>query len=423
MTLAVLICLTVNRKSLQLFSMCCRSADGSIKLEDMTADNLERTIQTLPRVFQGHFASPESVAAMPCNITGMDSDGIAAAVAAVMTQDRPAGSSINVMWGLDSDLQNVSIAHITKMNLPMLAHSVKTLVQGKEPAVALKVVDFALQTRPNNVLLQSWRQTLFDATANVQQDMEAIISALQPYVPDTPAAIADCARVRFYVGDHPLTLARPCIGPPSITGLLELSKVLDLNPGDAQNLATLAYMKMRYTNNLLGGLRLFQHADQMRPVQDFHVLKWVAEHCSNIDTTWSVSIFDRMLQMQPHTYPARLAYARVFQQRGACKSTLGQDPEALADLQMAVKLGRDDAATYKYLGNVYYSMGNKTAALSAFDSAHCETPEDADALLSRGALTREMGNSLGAVADFDLAEALEPLPEGVALARQLMLDM
>ena len=407
----------------QLVSICCRFADGCVKVEDVTTDILERMIQTLPRAFQGHFASPESIAAMPCNVTGMDSEGIAAAVANV-TQDMPPGSGTNFIWGLDLGHQDISVAHIPKMTIPMLAHSVKTLVQGKEPAVALKVVEFALQTRPDNILLQSWRQTLFNATANVEEDMEAIASALQPYVPDNPAAIADCARVRFYVGDQPLTLDRPFIGPPSITGLLELSKVLDLNPGDAQNLARLAYMTMWYTNDFLGGLRLLQHADQMSPVQDFHILKWAAEHCSNIDTTCSISILDRMLQMQPHTYAPRLAYAWVFQQRGACKFTLGQIPEALADLQMAAKLGHDDADTYKHLGQVYHSMGNRTAALSAFDSAHCEAPDDSDALICRGALKREMGDSVGAVADFDLAEALEPLPEEVALARQqLMLDM
>lgn len=88
-------------------------------------------------------------------------------------------------------------------------------------------------------------------------------------------------------------------------------------------------------NDLTDGLADLRAADQMSPIQDFHQLK----HSSNIETAYSVQIFDRMLCLKPATCPARLAYARVFQQRGACKSTVEQYEEELEDLQWLQSLG------------------------------------------------------------------------------------
>ena len=72
-----------------------------------------------------------------------------------------------------------------------------------------------------------------------------------------------------------------------------------------------------------------------------------------------------MLCLKPATYPARLAYERTFQQRGACKGTLGQNQEALEDLRMALKLGDENGEnankTLAYMSKVYLNTLLKEA--------------------------------------------------------------
>ena len=151
-------------------------------------------------------------------------------------------------------------------------------------------------------------------------------------------------------------------------------------------------------------------ADQIKPLEDFDGLHVLGKLSSNLDTAYSVSIFDRTLALEPHTYPVKLEYARVFQQRGACKGTLMQCPGALQDLTMALKLGLADAKTYMYKSNIYVRMYNGMAAMADLNAAHAEEPNNAAVLNMRAQIKDISGDWAGAVADFDAAELIEPLP-------------
>lgn len=214
---------------------------------------------------------------------------------------------------------------IKKLSLPMLQHVVTVLVRGGLNQAVLEVVQHAVMLPPADTLLQAWQTTLQNASKAACSDAAAVVAALQPFEPKTAASMADAARLRFH-------------SDQTAAGLADLSKALDLDPNDAQNLARRGYLKAMQ-GDIAGTVADLQKADSISPLQDFEYLALQGEFTNNQNPAYAVSIFDRALCAKPITYPPRLAYARIYQQRGACKGTLQQCASAVEDLDMALKLG------------------------------------------------------------------------------------
>ena len=257
----------------------------------------------------------------------------------------------------DSVLHRSAAALISKLNLSMLSYVLPIFVRDAGLTAAVYLVDIAMQTLPESPILQSWHDTLHTTAAQDQSDVAVIQSALQPYVPTDPCSLADDARVEFYS-----------------TGRLDkVNKVLEMFPDDAATLAWRGCVKICELADWAGGWADLKAADQISPIQNFHQLKLLGKYCSDQDTAYSVQIFDRALSLKPATYPAGKAYERIFQQRGACKITLGQHKEGLEDLQMAMKLGDGNDAyavkTLCYISGGYERTGDIQAALTANEAA------------------------------------------------------
>lgn len=352
-------------------------------MEALSTDVLEERIQELPSILQ-HYCSD---------------------YAATLSQSSSSYSNLTAI--------------ISKLSLPMLSSILPALVRDAQLAAAVMVVDIAMQMLPQSALLQSWLETLHTAAAQKQPDTAAVLSALQPFVPTDLSSKADCARLHFYENqpsvfaeidvDEPLGMSKQDlldwyvlqhlqhiakVGTGSLDILEPFNRVLAMSPQDASyaaNLARRGCMKICDFNDRDGGLADLKAADQISPIQDFHQLKLLGEFGSNADPAYAVKIFDRMLCLKPVTYPAREAYGRTFQQRGACKSTLQQYDEALEDLRMAIKLGdaQDDNAkkTLRYMRDAYI---NKVCAqtrdarvvVDMLNAAYAKDPEDQALLMA-----------------------------------------
>lgn len=221
--------------------------------------------------------------------------------------------------------------------------------------------------------------------------------------------MADAARVRFHLGEGEEALA-------------SLSEAIALCPDDAQlaqMLARRGYLRL-LAGDRAGIVADFKTADKISPLQDFRYLKLLGEHTSNQDTAYAVSIFDRALRAMPAEYPPRLAYARVFQQRGACHATLRQYSCSIDDLRMAVKLGLSDAKTFMYMSSIYLEMDDPGNALRHLNKAVMAEPGNQTLLIRRAQFYHDAQDIRAAEANFCAAEALGPLPDDTAAERQQM---
>ena len=293
---------------------------------------------------------------------------------------------------------------IKKLSLPMLQHTVTVLAGfGLIPA-AMGVVQYAVMLRPADTILQAWQKTLQTAGSDAHTDKIAVAAALQPFEPKTAASMADAARLRFYHGE-------------TAEGLADLSKALDLDPDDAQNLARRGYLKATQ-GDIAGTVADLQQADRISPLQDFEHLALLGKLTKNQDPAYAVSIFDRALCAKPITYPPRLAYARIYQQWGACKGTLQQCSSALEDLDMALKLGSREAKIYMCKSAILKTMGDHQGVLRQLDEAVSQEPGNATSLTRGAQLKHDMHDIKGAERDFCAAEAIEPFPIAAATERQ-----
>ena len=219
------------------------------------------------------------------------------------------------------------------------------------------------------------------------------------------------------------------LGKPTAAGHQEILQLREMLPDDPDNLTSCARMNLALQNfpDAVADLR---RADDIKPLEDFTALCRLGEHSSNQDPTYAVSICDRVLALTPNTYPMRWEYARVFQQRGACKITLKQFPRALEDLNFAVKLGLDNVTTLKYRATAHAYMGSNDTAFADLDAAHADDPNDATVLSERAAVKVAVGDLVGALDDLNAAEQLGPLsPEDMecrgsikAALRRIFLD-
>lgn len=84
---------------------------------------------------------------------------------------------------------------------------------------------------------------------------------------------------------------------------------------------------------------------------DFSVVQQLGELHSTVGVVaTAVATFDRAAAMEPSD-------ARIRQQRGACKDTLGDHTGAIENLSAAIQLGLDNALTYRYRGLANLQLG------------------------------------------------------------------
>ncbi len=86
----------------------------------------------------------------------------------------------------------------------------------------------------------------------------------------------------------------------------------------------------------------------------------------------------------------------------------GRIPEAIEELQLAVKLGPNVADCHRILGDLLSVVGNTEEALAAYDGALQIEPADAAALAGRGHALRILGQSAEAIAAYEQCTSLRP---------------
>ena len=100
----------------------------------------------------------------------------------------------------------------------------------------------------------------------------------------------------------------------------------------------------------VGALSHLSEADSLGHLDCFCVKQLGELHSTAGDVATAVAIFDRAAAMEPSD-------ARIRQQRGACKDTLGDPLGAIEDLNAAIQLGLDNALTYTYRGVANIQLG------------------------------------------------------------------
>lgn len=286
---------------------------------------------------------------------------------------------------------------VKQLTLPMMDFLFEKLISEGDATTAMQIVTCALRNHHEEesslvkkAFLDKWHLAILTG-------QDGNFDKLRSLQPTDAASLAHAARVKFFTG-----------WPTPAAGHQEIMQLREMLPNDPDVLLSCARMSISQLNDS-AGVEDLKRVDDIRPLEDFHDLLTLGELSSNKDVPFAVSVFDRVLALEPHTYPARTAYARVFQQRCACKITMKQFPAALEDLNMAIKLGLQNAKTFKYRARLYLHMGNYGAALADMDAAHADDPDDAAVLSDRALTKMKLRDLAGALEDFNSAEQLGPL--------------
>ena len=175
-------------------------------------DLTEQTICMLPELLQNYCVCAFKEAANPA--TSADN------IAAILTPQ------LNM-----STLSMIIPAHSGSFRL------IPALVRETHIIIPSMVAGFAMESWPDSALLRSWHQVLQDATSQPQSDHAAMLAALQPFVPADSSSAADCACLRYYAGDQPLTTRHALLYLGDIQGLNDLSEIWKMDPTDVISLA------------------------------------------------------------------------------------------------------------------------------------------------------------------------------------------
>ena len=106
--------------------------------------------------------------------------------------------------------------------------------------------------------------------------------------------------------------------------------------------------------------------------------------------------------------------------RGTARLEAGQNEEAIAEYDEALRRDPSDAVAYAMRGFAKGELGKHEEAIADFDEAIRLNPDDAFSFLSRGRANWETGRQDQAMEDFDVAIALEPQEAGGFLARGVL---
>ena len=101
-------------------------------------------------------------------------------------------------------------------------------------------------------------------------------------------------------------------------------------------------------------------------------------------------------------------WAQAYAVRGLARLTLGQDTQALEDLDQAIKLKDRDTILLNTRGLLLVSMKRLDDAFSDFDHVLTIDPKNADAISNRGYVFRLKGDLPGAMVEYDRALAINP---------------
>ncbi|KAJ8380559.1 hypothetical protein SKAU_G00013370 [Synaphobranchus kaupii] len=120
----------------------------------------------------------------------------------------------------------------------------------------------------------------------------------------------------------------------------------------------------------------------------------------------------------------------AWMRRGLYHLKIGQHPQAIADLQAALRADTQDWVCWECLGEAYLKRRSFTAALRAFDKAHQLNPDSIYSLYQMAAIKQTLGKFKEAVGEYmqiigqeDYVPALKGLGEcHLALAKAAMED-
>jgi tetratricopeptide (TPR) repeat protein len=100
--------------------------------------------------------------------------------------------------------------------------------------------------------------------------------------------------------------------------------------------------------------------------------------------------------------------ARVLNQLGLAKQSLGDWDGAMADYNQAIKIDPNYSAAYDNRGNVKRQQGDLNGAMADINQAIRLNPKNATAYFSRAKVKAKKGDLDGAIADFNQAISLKP---------------
>lgn len=101
--------------------------------------------------------------------------------------------------------------------------------------------------------------------------------------------------------------------------------------------------------------------------------------------------------------------------RGSCLSELGENKNAITDLNISISLDNQNADAFYQRGFAYFTIGNSPEALKDFDQALVLSPKYGEAYLNRGTVHYDLGNTQAACQDWQNA-----LDVGLSLAQALI---
>lgn len=110
--------------------------------------------------------------------------------------------------------------------------------------------------------------------------------------------------------------------------------------------------------------------------------------------------------------------AEFFFLRGSCLSELGDDANAVKDLDVAISLDANNANAFYQRGFSYFSLGNSKMALADFNSTIVLDASYGEAYLNRGTIKYDLGKKDEACADWK-----KSLEMGLNLAESLIAQL
>ncbi len=122
-------------------------------------------------------------------------------------------------------------------------------------------------------------------------------------------------------------------------------------------------------------------------------------HSAKGDQAQAIADYDEAIKLDPKN-------AGVYNNRGSARSDLGESEAALADFDAAIKLNARYASAYFNRGNIHAAQGD-ARALKDYDAALKYNRRNVNAYIARGALLLASGAGAKARADMRHALALE----------------
>jgi tetratricopeptide (TPR) repeat protein len=119
------------------------------------------------------------------------------------------------------------------------------------------------------------------------------------------------------------------------------------------------------------------------------------------DWRGALARIDKLLASQP-------ADSRLLMHRAQCLLALGLRTEAFAAAEEAARSSPLDGGIHDAAGTVFSYGNDHQRALSCYEQAVCQEPDNAQFLYNRASVRRFLGDLAGAEEDYDRAIALQP---------------